>query len=132
MCPVMTNHLSWNDTVLFPSTGYVKTLLEFLIQHNNSTKSNKKVEHPCWSAISIKFGSSAWVFSFKFAAYCQNTFSKNTWRAASVSRKINFEKWEQIRLDYDENITITYFFAVEQVIIIKIWILRSQRQLDKK
>ena len=30
------------DTVLLPSTGYVKTLLEFLIQHS-SHKSNKKV-----------------------------------------------------------------------------------------
>ena len=59
-------------------------------------------------------------------------FAKNTWRAASVSWEINFEKWEKIRLDHDENITITYFFAVEQIIIIKIWILRSHRQLDKK
>ena len=42
MFPVMANHLSWYDTVLLPPTGYVKTLLEFLIQHS-SHKSNKKV-----------------------------------------------------------------------------------------
>ena len=42
MCPVKANHLSQHDTVLLPSTGYVKTLLEFLSQHN-SHKSNKKV-----------------------------------------------------------------------------------------
>ena len=42
MSPVMANHLSWYDTVLLPSTGSVKTLLEFLIQHS-SHKSNKKV-----------------------------------------------------------------------------------------
>ena len=40
-------------------------------------------------------------------------FPKNTWTVASVSREINFEKWEKIRLDHDENITITYFFAIE-------------------
>ena len=43
-----------------------------------------------------------------------------------------FEKREKIRLDHEESITIMYFFAIEQVIIIKIWILRSHRQLDKK
>ena len=43
----------------------------------------------------------------------RTTFSKNTWMAASVSWEINFEKWEKICLDHDENITITYFFAVE-------------------
>ena len=37
---------------------------------------------------------------------------KNTWKAPSVSWEINFEKWEKIRLDHDENI-ITYFFAEE-------------------
>ena len=42
MFPVMANHLSWYDTVLLPSTGYVKTLSEFLIQQS-SHKSNKKV-----------------------------------------------------------------------------------------
>ena len=55
-------------------------------------------------------------------------FPKNTWRAASVSWEINFEKWEKIGLDHDKNITTTYFFALEQVIMIKI----SHRQLDKK
>ena len=40
-------------------------------------------------------------------------FLKNTWAAATVSWEINFEKWEKIRLDHDENITITYFFAEE-------------------
>ena len=39
----MANHLSWYDTVLFPSTVYVKILLEFLIQHHSTTKLNKKV-----------------------------------------------------------------------------------------
>ena len=39
----MANSLSWYDTVLFPSTGYLETLLEFLILYNSSTKSNKKV-----------------------------------------------------------------------------------------
>ena len=33
----------WYDTVLFPSPGYVKILLEFLIQHNSTTELNKKV-----------------------------------------------------------------------------------------
>ena len=47
-------------------------------------------------------------------------FPKNTWKAASVSWQINFEKWEKIRLDHDENVNITYFFAKEQAIIIKI------------
>ena len=31
-------------------------------------------------------------------------FPKNTWKAASVRRKTNFEKWEKIRLDHDENV----------------------------
>ena len=44
-----------------------------------------------------------------------------------MSWEINFEKWEDKRLDHDKNTTITYFFAVEQVIIIKI-----VQQLDKK
>ena len=39
--PVMANHLCCYDTVLFLSTGYVKNLLEFLSQHNSSTKLNK-------------------------------------------------------------------------------------------
>ena len=47
-------------------------------------------------------------------------FPKNTWRAASVNWIINFEKREKIRLDHDENVNITYFFAVEQVFTIKI------------
>ena len=47
-------------------------------------------------------------------------FPKNTWKAASVSWQINFEKWEKIRLDHDENVNVTYFFAKEQAIIIKI------------
>ena len=42
MCPMITDHLSWYGTVLFLSTGYFKTLLEFFIQHS-SHKSNKKV-----------------------------------------------------------------------------------------
>ena len=45
-------------------------------------------EHPCRSAISInqlyRNCTSAWVFSCKFAAYFQNTFSKkHLWVAAS-------------------------------------------------
>ena len=44
-------------------------------------------------------------------------FPKNTWTTASVSWEINFEKWEKICLDHDEN-TFTCFFAVEQVNII--------------
>ena len=59
----------------------------------------------------------AWVFSFKFAAYFQNTFPNNTWRATSVSWEIIFEKGE-IHLDYDKN--ITNLFAAEQLIMIKI------------
>ena len=59
-------------------------------------------------------------------------FPKDTWRDTSVSREINFEKCEKIRLDHDENITITYLFAVEQIIIINIRILRSHRKLHKK
>ena len=52
-----------------------------------------KGEHPCRSAISIKLlckqfywnHTSAWVFSCKFAAYFQNTFSqKHLWMTASV------------------------------------------------
>ena len=31
-------------------------------------------------------------------------FPKNTWRAASVGIKINFEKVEKIRLDHDKNV----------------------------
>ena len=50
-------------------------------------------EHPCRSLISIKVAKqvywnhiSAWVFSCKFAAYFQNTFSlEQLWRTASVS-----------------------------------------------
>ena len=38
----MASHLSWYDTVLFPSIGYIQALLEFLIQHNTYTYSNKK------------------------------------------------------------------------------------------
>ena len=38
----MANHLSWYDTVFIPSTVYVTILLEFLIQHNSTTKLNKK------------------------------------------------------------------------------------------
>ena len=49
-----------------------------------------------------------------------------------MSSEINFEKWEKIRLDHEKNISITYFFAVEQVIIIKISILRYHRKLVKK
>ena len=46
-------------------------------------------EHPCRSAISIKLlcnlSASAWVFFCKFAAYFENTFSKeHLWTAASV------------------------------------------------
>ena len=44
-------------------------------------------EHPCRSVISIKLliHTSAWVFSCKFAAYFQNTFSyEHLWVAASV------------------------------------------------
>ena len=42
-------------------------------------------EHPCRSVISIKLpGTSAWVFSCKFDAYIQNSFSsEHLWRAAS-------------------------------------------------
>ena len=47
-------------------------------------------------------------------------FPKNTWRAASVSWIINFEKSEKVRLDHDEDVNITYFFAAEQVFTIKI------------
>ena len=43
LCPVIANHLSCYDTVLFPSRDYVKTLLEFVIQHSSSTKLNKKI-----------------------------------------------------------------------------------------
>ena len=43
MSPVMANHQPWYDTVLFPFTGYAKTLLDFLIQHNSSTESNNKI-----------------------------------------------------------------------------------------
>ena len=50
-------------------------------------------------------------------------FPKNMWRAPSVISEIDFEKWEKIRLDQDENTTTTYVFAVEQVFIMKIWIL---------
>ena len=44
MCPVMRNHLSryiFSGSSLFclPSTGYVKTLLQFLVQHNHYVKS---------------------------------------------------------------------------------------------
>ena len=49
-------------------------------------------EHPCRSAISIKLQqlywncTLAWMFSCKFAAYFQNTFSQqHLWRAASKS-----------------------------------------------
>ena len=44
------------------------------------------------------------------------------------------EKFHRISpaLDHDENITITSFFAVEQVIIIKISILRSYGKLKLK
>ena len=45
-------------------------------------------EHPCRSAISIKLQrhTSAWVFSCKFAAYSQKTFSEeHLWTVASVS-----------------------------------------------
>ena len=49
-----------------------------------------------------------------------------------MSRGINFEKCKKICLDHGKIITVTYFFAVELVIMIKIGILRSHRQLDKK
>ena len=47
-------------------------------------------------------------------------FPRNTWTAASVSLETNFENWEKIRLDHDQNITIRRFFTVEPVIIITI------------
>ena len=45
-------------------------------------------EHPCRSAISIKLQSNvAWVFSSKFAAFFQKTFSKEyLWVAASENK----------------------------------------------
>ena len=63
MFPVMANHLSWYDTVLLPSTGYVKTLLEFLIQHN-SHKSNKKVSFDAvnYSSLLVMISSSLITF----------------------------------------------------------------------
>ena len=47
--------------------------------------------------------------------------------------KAVFEKWDKIGFDYDKNIAITCFVGLEQVIIMKFWILiRSHRELDKK
>ena len=36
-----------------------------------------------------------------------------------LNREINFEKWEKVGFDHDENITIAYFAALEEVIITK-------------
>ena len=58
-------------------------------------------EHPCRSATSIKLQqlywsrTSAWVFSCKFVAYFQNTFStEHLWMAASeiLFKKLNFKR----------------------------------------
>ena len=70
MCPVMANHLSWYDTVLLPSAGYVKTLLEFLFQHN-SHKSNKKVSFDTanYSSLLVMISSSLIVLWQLFFAY---------------------------------------------------------------
>ena len=55
------------------------------------------------------------------------------WRTVSVTWEINFEKWDKIDLDYDKNITISFFVALEQVIIIKFWIsIRSHGELGKR
>ena len=46
--------------------------------------------------------------------------------------EIDFEKCDRIDFDYDKNITIKCFVAIEQVIIIKFWILiRSHRELGQ-
>ena len=76
-------------------------------------------EDPCWSAILISCmqfywnRSSAWVLFLNLLHIFTTSFPKNTWRAASVSCEINFEKWEEMSLNHDENITIAYFFAVQ-------------------
>ena len=85
------------------------------------------VEHPCWNAISIKLHPtllrSHFCMSVLLCICCiflEHFFRRTPEGPASVNWDINFEKWEKIGSDHDENITITYFFAVEQVIIIKV------------
>ena len=54
-------------------------------------------------------------------------------RTVSVTWEINSEKWDKRDLDYDKNITISFLVALEQVIIIKFWILiRSHGELGKR
>ena len=74
MFPVMANHLSWYDTVLLPSTGYVKTLFEFLIQHN-SHKSNKKVSFDAvnYSRLLVMISSSL-ICCFVEVIFCGSNF----------------------------------------------------------
>ena len=73
-------------------------LEEFLRKSVLKIYSKFSGEHPCRSAISIKFAKQfyrnctlIWVFSCKWAAYFQNTFSQNHfWLAASVFNTLWF------------------------------------------
>ena len=99
----------WNLLKKFEVIAYISNWA-FLDVHNSAfwtCSFQKSCMQLYWNC------TSAWVFSFKFLHIFRIPFPKNTWKAASVSWEINFEQWEKIRLDLDENINITYFFAEE-------------------
>ena len=88
MFPVMANHLSWYDTVLLPSTGYAKTLLEFLIQHN-SHKSNQKVSFDAvnYSSLLVMIGSSLISCFVHVIFYGCSNVAKLSWKKIIFLRK---------------------------------------------
>ena len=90
------NYIVFKESLLFkqlqkqPSRGVLK-------KRCSKIYSKFTGEHPCRSAISIKFLTSARAFSCKFAAYFQNTFSQeHLWVAAFAALKFEYDAFEKL------------------------------------